>query len=195
MASDSPKLKKRKGRKSRVSPNNFAINYQKRYPPGMMNQIHHSKRVSLEHEDLTLISKSRPKSAKQKKKIAKAASKISKLPVNSFMGGESFDKDDKSLSKFMKKHNCSFKARPGSRPNIDSKKRGQKLKQFKQSVPKNGNLLAYENMSYIEDLEMHNNIDDIVKSKLSLKYKAKKPSGSKKKKAKRSATPALAINY
>lgn len=66
IANDSPKLKKRKNRKGRVSPNNFAINYQKRYPAGMMNQIHHSKRVSLDHEELAFIARSRPKSAKQK---------------------------------------------------------------------------------------------------------------------------------
>ena len=173
-----------------MSPNNFAINYQKRYPAAMPNQIHHSKRVSLDHEDLTLISKSRPKSAKQKKKIGKAASKISKLPVNSFMGGESFDKDDKGLSKFMKKHNCSFKARPGSRPSGDTKKRGQKLKQFKQSVPKGGNSMAYEHLSYMEDLEIHNNANDVVKSKMSFKYKSKKATGGRKKNKRRSATPA-----
>ena len=96
-----------------------------------------------------MISRSRPKSAKQKKKLNK--SKINKIN-NSFAGCESYDKDDKSLVKFMKKHHCSFKARSGLKTAGDSKKRGSKLKQYKNIASKGQNVLAYENLSYIEDL-------------------------------------------
>lgn len=42
---------------------------------------------------------------------------------------------------------------------------------------------------------MHSNIDDIVKSKINLKYKSKKTIPGKKKKHRRSATPAVGLNY
>ena len=74
IVSDSPRVKKRKIRKGRVSPNTFIVNNQK-YPNGVMNQIHHSKRVSLEQEELALLARSRPKSAKLKKKNGKSNDK------------------------------------------------------------------------------------------------------------------------
>lgn len=148
IVSDSPKVKKRKVRKGRVSPNNFAVNYTRKYPQNQPG-IHHSKRVSLDQEELAMISRSRPKSAKQKKKLHKA--KISKIN-NSFAGCESYDKEEKSLVKFMKKHHCSFKARSGLKTAAEPKKRGSKLKQYKNVSQKGQNILAYENLSYIEDL-------------------------------------------
>jgi len=69
IASDSPRVKKRRIRKGRVSPNTFAVNHQKKHPGGVFGHIHHSKRVSLEQEELALLAKSRPKSAKLKRKI------------------------------------------------------------------------------------------------------------------------------
>ncbi len=100
----------------------------------------------------------------------------------------------------MKKHNCSIKNRPSTKGNGEGKKQRQKLKNYRQGVPKNTqnqqNAFAYDNLNYIEDMEMRNNIDDIVKNKINMKYKAKKAvPGVRKKKHKRSATPALAINY
>ena len=74
IVNDSPRVKKRRFRKGRVSPNTFIVNNQK-YPGGVINHIHHSKRVSLEQEELALHARSRPKSAKLKKKNAKNAEK------------------------------------------------------------------------------------------------------------------------
>lgn len=118
IAVDSPRSKKRKAQKGRVSPNTFAI-YHQRHPSGLVN---HHKNTSLEQERLANICKSRPKSAKLKKKCPKTGERSKKGSSNrqgnqsfvksgfhhnfvdaSLIEDESFDRDEKSL-KFMKKH-------------------------------------------------------------------------------------------
>ena len=64
---DSPRSKKRKFPKGRVSPNTFAVHHQ-RHPSAALNQGNHLRNASLEAEKIALIAKGRPRSAKLKKK-------------------------------------------------------------------------------------------------------------------------------
>ena len=133
-------------------------------------------------------------------KVTIKANKASKQINNSFVGGESFDRDDKSMLKFMKKHHCSLKK------SVQKQKVGLKIKEtsnkvisYKHNAPKAHNITAYEHKSYIEDLQrMHGNIEDMMKNKVNLKFETKRKkasAGGKKRKHKRSVTPALAINH
>ena len=129
VVSDSPRIaRKRKIQKGRVSPNTFAVNHQ-RHPSGVMNHISHTKNTSLDKEKNSILNKSRPRSAKLKKKSAKGErskkNSMNRHSNNSFVKGSmtahgfmehsilkedpSFDKDDRTLIRFMKKHNCNIK--------------------------------------------------------------------------------------
>lgn len=66
VTTDSPRSKKRKINKGRVSPNTLAINHQ-RHPSALVEGMNPKNNSSLEAE-LALLRKGRPRSAKLKKK-------------------------------------------------------------------------------------------------------------------------------
>lgn len=68
---DSPRTKKRKMIKGRISPNTFVANHQ-RHPSAMMNGMNNKGKINLENAKMALLSKTRPQSAKLKKKNPKA---------------------------------------------------------------------------------------------------------------------------
>lgn len=71
-AVESPRSKKRKLSKGRISPNTFAPHHQ-RQPSAIIKQQNPQRNSSLEGEQLKLNDKSRPHSAKLKKKNNKSA--------------------------------------------------------------------------------------------------------------------------
>ena len=116
------------------------------------------------------------------------------------MEDNSYDKEDKTLKKIMKKYQGNIrKTNPKLRVNNGvqgNKKHSNKFTVFKRPESTNKNMhMAYEHMNYIEDLnKMHNNIEDMMFNKSNMKFeqKRKKVSGGKKsRKGKRSATPGL----
>lgn len=222
---DSPRSKKRKIQKGRVSPNTFAIHHQ-RHGSGAMHAVHHSKNASLEQEKLALLSKGRPRSAKLKRKVAKPGEKSKKNSVNrqannsyvkngvtthSFLDSSlvmeegSYDKEDKNFLRFMKKHTANIKKENTKLKAPEHMQKSSKISSNKFTLykrPEAGNkslMQAYEHMSYIEDFQkMHNNIEEFMRNKVNLKFDAKRKkvvSGQKKKKPKRSATPGLSVYH
>jgi hypothetical protein len=67
---DSPRTKKRKLIKGRMSPNMLVGNHQ-RHPSALMNQSNQKGKMNLENAKMELLAKSRPQSAKLKKKAVK----------------------------------------------------------------------------------------------------------------------------
>lgn len=219
---DSPRSKKRKVQKGRVSPNTFAIHHQ-RHGSGVMHAVHHSKNASLEQEKLALLSKGRPRSAKLKRKVAKPGEKSKKSSINRqannsyvkngvtthslldsslIMEEGSYDKEDKNFLRFMKKHTANIKKvntkLKAPEHTKSSKISSNKFMLYKRPESGNKSLMhAYEQMSYIEDFQkMHNNIEEFMRNKGNLKFDAKRKkaaTGQKKKKPKRSATPGLSV--
>lgn len=191
-------------------------NHQK-HPSTNLSSINPAKHSSLDAEKLAMLVKGRPKSAKLKKKQAKAADKTKKIAANPhahqtflkngytsnnfienslLMEDSSFDKEDRSLQKYIKntdsqrKAPTKLKAGEGAKPN--------KFVSYKK--PDKNLSMAYEHFNYIEDLQkMHNNIEEIIRNKGNMKFEAKrkKAVSGNKKKNKRSATPGLSLpqNY
>lgn len=213
VAPDSSRIvKKRKISKGRVSPNAFAIRHQ-RHPSGPMNHIHNVKNTSLDKDKISVL-KSRPRSAKLKKKSAKGErskkNSVNRLANNSFAKGSmtahgfmdhsilkedpSFDNDDRTLMRFMKKHNCNIKKTNTKLKSQNYVAKPSKFVVYKHPSSKPNMPMPYDHMSYIEDLQkMHNNIEDLMRNKTNPKLEAKKRKAiaAKKKKHRRSATPQL----
>jgi len=221
VGADSPREKKRKISKGRVSPNTFIVHH--KHQNSGYQKASHIKNASLEAEKIALLNKTRPKSAKQKKKSVKTgdrskkpsghrhnSSVYSKGDVPSyaiidntlFAEDISYDKEEKALKKFMKKNNLR-KAAAKIRINNDSikanKHQGSKFMLVKRQDANFKNLqMPNEHMNYLEDLrKMHTNIEEVIQNKNNFKFEAKKKrmgSATKKnKKNKRSATPALSV--
>lgn len=196
---DSPWSKSKRKLKNRISPNVFAQNNQ--------------KNVSLEAEKIAMLNKSRPKSAKSKvkkgpKTVIDRSKKMTHHRHNNSMHAKpdfypsgvqngvgdgaivfddaSFDKDEKLSKRLIKRLN----QKPGRvRASMDTSLNNK---------PKHKNLhVQYEHMNYLEDFhKMHSNIEGMMKQKHNLKMDSKKRAvaGTKKRrKNKRSATPALAM--
>lgn len=190
---DSPRGKKRKTNKGRISVNTFAAYQQKHQAGIIINKVSHTKNTSLEAEKLSMMNKSRPKSAKSKKEIvSKTAgerskkssvnrhhnnSVLSKLEFphqkgleNSFlMGDKSFDRNDKAFQKFIKQQ-VSKQNKSITKMRINTIKQAAKVPNNKFSLIKRPDAFhknlykAYEHMNYFQDLnKMHSNIDDIMK--------------------------------
>jgi hypothetical protein len=217
VAPESPRIaRKRKINKDKVSPNAFAIHHQ-RQPSRINNNTNtnHTKNSSMDQEKNCILNKSRPRSVKLKKKPVKVErskkNSINRIPNNSFVKGSmtahgfmdssilkenpSFDKDDQTLIRFMKKHSCNIKKTNEKlkMQNYNSKQ-SNKFSIYKNPSSKQNIPMPYDHMSYIEDLQkMHSNIEDLMKPKVNSKLDAKKRKAvsSKKKKHRRSATPQL----
>lgn len=215
VAPESPRIaRKRKMNKDKISPNTFAIHHQ-RHPSGINSNAHHTKNSSMEQEKNSLLNKSRPRSVKLKKKPVKVErskkSSMNRIPNNSFAKGSitahgfvdssilkenpSFDKDDQTLIRFMKKHSCNIKkTNEKLKMQNYASKPSSKFAVYKNPASKQNVPMPYDHMSYIEDLQkMHSNIEDLMKPKLNSKLEAKKRKAvaSKKKKHRRSSTPQL----
>lgn len=218
VAVDSPRTKKKKAQKGRVSPNTFTVNHT-RHPSAVAQHVNHAKNTSMEAEKLSLLGKNRPKSAKLRKKVTKSGERGKKGVSNrqsaqasmkngltshnfldsSIMEDNSFDNNDKVWKKFMKKSNCLIRKANNKLKAADAARgnKGSNSKFMVYKRPESSTKMAYENMSYIDDLQkMHNNVEELMKNKANLKFDNKKrkvSAGSKKKKNRRSATPALSL--
>ena len=209
IVNDSPRSKAKRKLNDRISPNIFAPNQH--------------KNTLLEAEKLAFLKKNSPRSAKLKKKNAKAAERSLKGPVNRHNNSMfnkpdfhprnmqenvptddiSFDKDEKAYKKFLKRQQNIQKGNAKIWISSDNQKAGKhlgnKFMMIKRPEPQNKNLYApYEQTNHFDDFrKMHNNIDDIMKYKNNLKLDSKKkkviPATKKLRKYKRSATPGISM--
>lgn len=209
IAGESPRSKSKRKLKDRISPN--------------MMVATQNKNVSIEAEKLAILNKSRPRSAKLKKKGTKTAERSKKgsatrhnnsmiakpdfypnnMPDgNMIFEDPSFDQDDRNLKIFAKKHPNMPKMQSKVKTSYENfktaKVNGSKFNIVKGSDSQQKSLLvAYEHPNYLEDFHrMHQNIEEMMKNKHNLKFDQKKKKAGllkKKSKHKRSATPALSM--